>query len=254
MKQKFVLASLFISALLFSQIKHINSGEELDYRIHYGIINAGIAKLSTQNVNYKGKNHLYVKGYGKSTGMVRAFFKVEDHYESYIDTESQLPSLYTRDILEGGYRRNFESVFDFKNKSISLNNKIEKTTRKFDINRDLQDMISAFYYLRNWNHNDLKIGKTIAMDIWIDDEAYAFQLKIIGKELLDTDMGKVECLKIIPMVKSGRIFKSDESVMMWVTNDQNHIPVSMKASLLVGSLKASITSIKNQKYPIKWIK
>jgi hypothetical protein len=41
-------------------------------------------------------------------------------------------------------------------------------------------------------------------------------------------------------VKSGRVFKEKEGVTMWVSNDYNHIPILLKAELVVGSLKASI--------------
>jgi len=42
------------------------------------------------------------------------------------------------------------------------------------------------------------------------------------------------------MVQSGRIFKAQESVTLWITDDANKIPVKMKADLLVGSLRADL--------------
>lgn len=41
---------------------------------------------------------------------------------------------------------------------------------------------------------------------------------------------------------------------MWVTNDQNHIPVELEAKLLVGALKASISSYSNVKYDLNFNK
>ena len=92
------------------------------------------------------------------------------------------------------------------------------------------------------------------MSVWIDDELFPFQLKVAGIEKISTKFGKVNCLKIIPSVVSGRVFKDKEGVTMWVTNDQNRVPVLIKAELAVGSLKASIDSYANVKYPIKFEK
>ena len=92
------------------------------------------------------------------------------------------------------------------------------------------------------------------LTVWIDDETYPFMLKIVGVEKKKTKFGKIECLKIVPSVQSGRIFKEKEGVTMWVTNDQNHIPVEMEAKLLVGSLKASISGYSNLKYNLDFKK
>jgi hypothetical protein len=51
---------------------------------------------------------------------------------------------------------------------------------------------------------------------------------------------------------SGRIFKSQEGVTMYVTNDANLVPVEIKADLLVGSLKASLDNYSNVKYPLNF--
>jgi hypothetical protein len=51
-------------------------------------------------------------------------------------------------------------------------------------------------------------------------------------------------------VKSGRVFKEKEGVTLWVSNDKNHIPISIKAQLAVGSLKADLENYKNVKYPL----
>ena len=74
--------------------------------------------------------------------------------------------------------------------------------------------------------------------------------RIEGTEDVDTKYGTINCLKVTPMVKSGRVFKEKEGVTLWISNDRNLIPVSIKAELAVGSLKASLDDYKNVKYPL----
>lgn len=251
---------LIINILLFSffsaQITNIKSGEFLKYRIHYGPLNAGYATLNIIEKNYKGIPHYYVKGYGYTTGAVKAFFRVEDIYESFINISTGLPSFYVRNVKEGSYRQHLETVFNHENHTLILTDKKTPTNspKLLKTVKGVQDMLSAFYYLRNQKPSSLKPGHVLKMNIWIDDELFPFQLKVVGIEYKKTKFGKVECLKIIPSVMSGRVFKDKEGVTMWVTNDFNHIPVELKADLAVGSLKASLNEYKNTKYPINFIK
>ena len=105
-------------------------------------------------------------------------------------------------------------------------------------------MLSALYHLRTRDLSDLKEGETIAIDIFFDGEINNFHLKLIGREELKTQFGKVNSLVFKPIVQVGRVFKENESVTLWVTDDKNKIPLKIKASILVGSLKAELYEYK----------
>ena len=254
MKKIFNFIFLLISITVFSQIDNIKSGEKLTYRLHYGFLNAGTATLTTNQITYKGKPHYRVTGVGRSTGAVRAFFKVDDVYESYINIATGLPSYYVRNVSEGGYRRHYETKFNHDNQSLTLTNKLDQTSKNFKTMRGIQDMLSSFYNLRSMDKSKFKVGSNIKMNVWIDDESYPFMLKVVAVENKTTKFGDISCLKIKPYVMSGRIFKSQEGVTMWVTNDENHVPVEIRAELLVGSLKASLDGYTNVKYPLNFSK
>ncbi|MDH6252697.1 hypothetical protein M2347_002424 [Chryseobacterium sp. H1D6B] len=256
MKKILNILALFTFCLGFSQIDNIADGESISLRIHYGILTAGSATLTTQKTTYKGEPHLYVKGTGRTSGAVKAFFKVEDLYESFINVNTGLPSFYVRDVKEGSYTQHFETVFNHDNQTLILTDKKNPANGSKVIKsvKGVQDMLSCFYYLRSKSPGELKTGTVINMNVWIDDEMFPFQLKVIGTENLKTKFGTINCLKIIPSVKSGRVFKEKEGVTMWVSNDENHIPMLLKAELAVGSLKASIDDYKNVKYPLKFTK
>lgn len=238
------------------QINTIADGESITLRIHYGFLNAGTANLTARKTAYRGIPHLYVKGTGQTTGAVKAFFKVDDLYESYINMNTELPSFYVRNVKEGSYRQHLETVFNHDNNTLVLTDKKTPANGSKVIRsaKGAQDMLSCFYYLRSKSPAELKVGNVINMNVWIDDEMFPFQLKVAGTENLETKFGTINCLKIIPSVKSGRVFKEKEGVVMWVSNDLNHIPVLLKAELAVGSLKASIDDYKNVKYPLRFTK
>ncbi|SHJ93600.1 DUF3108 domain-containing protein [Epilithonimonas mollis] len=255
MKNIFILIGFLIFNSGFAQFDNINAGEVLNYRIHYGFITAGNASLATTKTSYKGQPAFYVKGTGKTSGAAKAFFKVEDVYESYIN-ENKEPLFYVRNVAEGSYRQHLQSTFNPANNTLVLVDKkhTDRPAKTVKVPNDVQDMMSCFYYLRSLPSENLRIGSIVRMNVWVDDELFPFQLKVVGTENLSTKFGKINCLKIIPSVISGRVFKEKEGVTMWVSNDQNRVPILIKAELAVGSLKASIDGYSNVKYPLNFSK
>ena len=114
----------------------------------------------------------------------------------------------------------------------------------------MQDLISAFYYLRNfYDTSSLKKGEDIKLNMFFDQENYLLKLRLIGRETIETAFGKVRCIKLRPFVQSGRVFREQESVTLWVSDDQNKIPVKMRANLRVGSIDCDLDRFKNLQYP-----
>lgn len=255
MKKLFLFTGILFFSIISAQFDNINAGEVLSYRIHYGFLTAGNATLATTRTSYNGQPAFYVKGTGKTSGAAKAFFKVEDVYESYINARKE-PLFYVRNVAEGGYRQHLQSTFNPANNSLVLVDKIhtDRPAKTVKVPDGVQDMMSCFYYLRSLPADNLKVGSVVRMNVWVDDELFPFQLKVVAAENLSTKFGKINCLKIIPSVMSGRVFKQKEGVTMWVTNDQNRVPVLIKAELAVGSLKASIDGYSNVKYPLNFTK
>ena len=65
-------------------------------------------------------------------------------------------------------------------------------------------------------------------------------MKYLGKEILKTKFGLVECMKFIPFMETGRVFRDNEGISLWVTNDENRIPIKVKANLRIGSITADL--------------
>lgn len=226
-------------------------GEWLKFRLHYGILNASYATLHLTSDIVKGVPVYHVVGKGKTTGFASLFFKVDDTYESYFGKEDGKPYKFIRKIDEGGYTKDVEITFDHDRDVAILNDKKNNKKINFTLNEEIQDLLSAFYYLRNnYDPKELRIGKSIELKMLYDDDGiFPFRLKYLGKEVVKTKFGKVECLKFRPYVQSGRVFKEQESLTLWVSNDLNRIPIRVKADLAVGSIKADLdgyNGLKNQ--------
>ncbi|WP_420603761.1 DUF3108 domain-containing protein [Flagellimonas sp.] len=233
---------LTIPAMAQNQRPAFKAGEWLKFRIHYGFLNASYATLQLSNDTIDSLPVYHVVGRGKTTGFASIFFKVDDTYESYFGKRDGKPYRFIRKINEGGYTKDIEIDFNYNEDKAILKDNKHGTQMDIPVHDDIQDLLSASYHLRNkYSLDDLEVGKSIDMDMLFDDDGvYKFKLKFLGKEVIRTKFGKVECLKFRPVVQSGRVFKEKESLTLWVSNDYNKIPIRIKADLAVGSLKADL--------------
>lgn len=243
-----------ITASLKKSNEAFDVGEWFQFRIHYGIFNASYATLEILSDTLDQIPVFHAKGYGTTTGLARWFFKVEDHYDSYFRKDTGLPVFFKRDINEGGYTKNLEINFDHEKGTAFVNNLKKKRKEQFDINENAQDLISVFYFLRNfYDTQGLKKGESLGINMFFDQENYLFQLKFIGRENLNTKFGKVRCLKFRPYVQSGRVFREEESVTIWVSDDPNKIPIKLRADLKVGAIECDLENFKNLKHPFNLV-
>ncbi|MGB5942127.1 MAG: DUF3108 domain-containing protein [Leeuwenhoekiella sp.] len=225
-------------------------GEWFRFRMRYGLLTAGYANLEVKDTQLNGKKTFHLKGFGETTGPVGWVFKVEDHYESYIDKDTNLPYRFIRKIDEGGHTK--DKVIDFDQDSHQAHVFDKKHGKKTTVTtaEDVHDMISSFYYLRNSiNTKDLKIGDETELDMFFDEETFKFKLKYLGRDVIKTPFGRVAAVKFRPYVQAGRVFKEKESLTIWISDDKNKIPLLVKADLAVGSLKAELDAYKGLKHP-----
>lgn len=256
MKNGITIISLLLLLLpiqIFSQ-QAFDHGEWFKFRVHYGPINAGYATLNVKETNFNNKKTYHIVGKGKSTGMLHLVFKVEDNYETYIDVENGLPYRFIRQIDEGGYTKDLQIDFNQAQNKAYVTDRKHKENHTYSTPKDVHDMLSAFYYLRNdLNEKALIPGQEYSLNMFYDKEHHEFKLKFMGKEVIKTKFGKIATLKFRPYVLAGRVFEEKESLTFWVSDDLNKMPVKISANLAVGSLNASLDEFKGLKHPLQII-
>lgn len=228
------------------------TGEYLKYNLDYGIVSAGYAELSIkEKLKKNGKWTYHMSGFGRTTGITEWAFRTRDYYDTYISEKDLLPVEFVRDVDEGGYLINRHLYFDHENLT-AKDSKLNMDS-SLAINPGSQDLLSALYFLRCLDVSNLNKGDKIQLTIFTDHENYPFQLKYLGRETVKIDAGKIKCLKFIPVVQDGRVFSEEESVILWVSDDENKIPIYIKSKLAVGSIKVRLDEYKNLKYPLTFV-
>jgi hypothetical protein len=255
MKRIILLIAVFVVSNSFNteEKDSYSIGEFFKLRIHYGLINAGYATLEVKDAELNGKKMHHVIGKGYTTGVTKMMFKVVDNYESYFNKETNKPYVFIRNINEGGYTKNQQGYFNQNNNTVLVKDYKNKTEKTFNVPENVQDIVSSFYYLRNHPKIDnLNIGESIVIDMFFDEETTKFKLKFVGRENINSKFGEINCMIFKPLVQAGRVFKEEESLTVWISDDNNKIPIRVKASLAVGSIKADIDQYKGLKHPINF--
>ena len=250
-----VYSCLLIINVLFTSFtmgqNDFKPGEELKYIVYFGPINAGVASITLTRAIQNDKQVFYSKLEAKSIGLPNKLYKIKDTYESYFDSTTVLPVMAIRDIREGKYRKKNIDTYDHKNNIIYSANKGE-----IKMPAVIRDVITSFYFIRNYDFGSLKKGDVITIDLLFDDELMTFKLHYQGKETIDSRLGKINCLKLIPEMvtlkentESGNISPTPKDEMtIWLSDDPNQVPIRVKFDLFIGSIKADLIEYINLKY------
>ena len=213
-------------------------GEKLVYRIHYGFVDAGQATIKIEDslVPVLGRKAYHIVGTGISTGVVNTVFHVDDRYETYMDAQSMAPLMFIRRVSEGGFKIKQDMLFDQDYHMVNSSGK------RYKVPAYIQDMVSAFYFSRTFDYSDEKPGKIDSVVTLVDDQVWSLKIKFVRRDTISSDVGKIACMVFEPMVQKGRIFKHNDDLQVWISDDKNHIPIRAQANILVGSIKMDIMS------------
>ncbi len=223
------------------------SGEKLDYKVHYGLINAAEATIDVdKDIQMINNRPCYkVNVFGKTTGSFDFFLKVRDTWRSYIDTTSIVPQRFHRNIEEGKYKKKENIMFDHYKNLATVEDK--KETQTFKVPDNVQDIVSGFYYLRTLNYEKRKIGEQIRIQGFFDDEVFDFTVSYRGKETVETKAGKIRAIKLVPKMPKNKLFDGEDAVTVYLSDDKNKVPVLIQAEMFVGAIKIDLYKYKGLK-------
>ncbi len=225
-------------------------GEKLTFTVYYdsfvtGKVTAGTGSLevSRESEDVSGRKSYHIVGEGKSKGAFSLFFKVNDRFESWVDEEYLVPWRFKRDTHEGGYEYKDEVKFNQLTGSYSST----RANRKMPVGT--HDIISAYFFARNFDLSGIKPGDIYPVNFILDDSLYLSVIRFIGREVVTTELGTFNCLHFKPMVVTGAVFSQPYPMDLWISDDKNHIPILAKSAVIVGSVKMELVKYKGLKNP-----
>ena len=234
-------------------------GEKINYEIAYNWgfiwVDAGKVYFKTDGIKHNDRSLFFFEAFGTTYHHYDWIFKVRDLYQSKVDQEGFRPIWFQKNIYEGGTEIFNQYDFDTVARQVSIHvQSPEKNIMAKTLNYDdcRFDVLSACYFARSIDYDNYLPGDKILVKIIIDDVFYETYIRYQGKETVKNRTGKkYRCIKLSALLVEGTIFKGGEDLVVWITDDQNKIPVKAESKLIIGSVKAYLTGYEGLKYPVE---
>ena len=224
-------------------------GERIEYRVHYGFINAGEAVLTIdENIHTINNRPCYkIDVFGRTKGFFDMVTTVRDNWGTYLDTSAVVSQMFYQSIKEGKYLKKEVIEFDQINNVALVNrlNKNDSTLIKKDsiaVPPNIQDIISGYYYMRTFEYDTMKTDQIFTVSGFFDDTTYHVKIKFLGREKLKTKIGVFDTFLMSPIMPKNSFFHGKNPIKAWISDDKFRIPLKVKAELLIGSIEIDIKS------------
>ena len=236
--------------------KSFQAGEFLTFDLYfkYGLIytKAGNSTLSVANAKYKGKDAYKMMLTANSTGAAKAVFTISDTLTSYT-TKDIVPLAYLKDAHEGGDYMTERAKYEYTNGTVKIRNINKKGSRlRYDTtlvsNECMYDMLSIVYYARTLNYNTMKKGDKVTVSFLSGRKLVEMDIEHQGHESVSAnDNRKYNCIKLVLVMNERAFENKNEAMKVYITDDQNRIPIRIDSKLKVGSTRAVLKNYKGQR-------
>lgn len=234
-------------------------GEKMEFVLHYqwGTINTDVATATVEldSLTYNGEKAFRCSAYGRTSRMFDLFFKVREDFDSWFTRDGLKPLKFTRDTYEGGYeaRNTYHYIWDAAEPYIAADVYSSKRGMKaitLPLTPCTFDLPSLFFFARNMDFDVVEPGRRYPMTFAIDDDVYNVYFILHGRETRKIPgLGTVKTIKFAAKLLEGEVFKGEEDMLIWVSDDENRLPVYFEAPLLVGVASGRLSGYKGLKHP-----
>jgi hypothetical protein len=232
-------------------------GEKLELKISYGWFTIGKATadiLKDTLVNNTPSYH--IKVVGKTAGLLGFFSNTEDSFEAIIDKETFRPIVASQNFLENAKRDIQTNTFDYEQEEvivekINFEKNIIHDPKIYKLEKDAFDILSSYLYLRSIDYRSFSKEDSTMVRMFFGKKHWDFGIEYDGTEIIKTIFGKINTHRFYVLFPVSSTFPNPKSVIVWTTQDQNQLPLKVKAKLRFGQVVCELTNAANLIAPIE---
>jgi hypothetical protein len=220
-------------------------GEDYAFAVRLGLFRAGLAHISVlavESINERPAYHLLSEAH--STGIVKLVYPVLDRDDTWLDTQSLVTVRYEKKILERHFRIEEAVTLD------QVNHRYKDTSYRMDKDRygfqegslppNILDILGSFFYVRTV---PLAVGQLFSIDVYSGGKVWPLEVRVIKRETVKVTAGKFDCFVVEPLLREQGLFISKgKKLEVWLTADDHHMPVRMRAETFVGHVAVELLS------------
>ena len=220
-------------------------GETLTYDVTWMIFPAGQVTATLARVEGGSPETYEVITTARSQGFVSLLYNVQNEFRSRFDPQTTCSKQILKKINEGRRHRDTRIVFDGTRKLAILD---ESDPTKPDaphkhaeneIPSCVTDVITAFYFVRR---QPLRVGEQIRLPINDGAKTYEVSVEVQAREQIQTPLGTRAAFRVEPKVFGG-LYTRKGRMLIWFSDDDQHLPLRIKASITVGTITGTLRSV-----------
>lgn len=215
-------------------------GQTLRYIGDWRFFDAGVATL---RIDRAGAQE-HVSAIANSTGVVSMLYRVQDRFNTYFDSQSLCSMKVMKHSEEGSHQRETVVTYDYARGKAVLEERNLKDGQQKKVENDIPacvtDFVSGIFYVSSL---PLQVGSTYTFPINDGGKTVTAQAHVEAKEQVKTPAGTFQTVRVGPSGDSGALLKNKGRVWIWFSDDDQHLPIQMKAKLFWGTLTIYLSSI-----------
>lgn len=235
----------------------LREGERLTYDVTWMGIKAGEATLEARGaIVANGQPAYRLVTTARSAPVLSKIYRVEDRTESTLALDPMRALRFEKNLREGRYRHSSQTVFDHANGVATFRyldfsrvprgvTRLEEAERygtyveqALPLTPGALDELSVLYYVRTL---PLTPGGSVHARVFASRKNWELEVKVLGRERLETVLGRRETLAVEPLLKYEGIFQRKGRMIVWLTDDAERIPVRMTSQIVIGSFVSTLT-------------
>jgi hypothetical protein len=208
-------------------------GERLGYRLKFGLFNVGHAELSVLGIDTIRGTPCYhvlftIRGHALT-------YTLQDSLQSWFGVEDLVSRRFWQNSLENGHPRvrHYEIMPEHH---LWIYN---DTDSGVTVEEPLDDA-SFFFFARTLSFEN---GRQYSLARYFRSETNPVTIRVLGHEGgTSVPAGRFPTWVVRPTFKSGGLFGERGAAAIWFSDDQDRLPVRIRASLGIGTIDLSLTS------------
>jgi hypothetical protein len=224
----------------FVENRAFGPGERLVFSVEYGIVKAGTATLSvTGPETMDGLLAHRITATAVSNPAFSAFFRVNDTNTSLLDVVQLHTLHFSKSLQEGSYRNSEEVLYDQEAGIATYPEEEDEDERTVALPPHALDVLGCLYYARTM---PLSVGDSFTIDCHADNANYPLVVSVLRTERVRVPAGQFDCVLVQPELVGEGIFEQQGEILVWMTDDERHMPVLMRSAIVIGEIACLLES------------
>ncbi len=229
----------------------LSPGETLTYEVAWSVFTAGDVVATLQKVGEGPEDPYEVRTTAHSRGFVSLLYKVDNEFRSFLDPQTLCSRQISKRINEGRRHKEAQIVFDAARRLAILDERdlanpgAPPKHAENEIPGCVEDVLSAFYFVRS---QPLQVGQRFLVPINDGAKTRQVGVDIQARERIETPLGSRVAFRVEPRVY-GDLYRRKGRMLIWFSDDEQRLPVRVKALLSVGAITATLKSVSRQAAP-----